>query len=149
MHPVYGSGGTVSATAQLSSRRVSNYETFGLVYAGVKFDGDGNLYVRQSNGSYGAAEAWLVSGSAGTFYLSRSIFSGTLNDDAGSGPMVMSSDRVYSIEQDFEGEAKITEIDFEISNDSSGSPIVASGRITLEAATGEPTTAPPPRYPWS
>ncbi len=132
------SGGAVD-TVKLDNFIVSNYGHNAPIYAGIKFDNDGNLYGLNRDNVYSLLGAWLVSGAAGSYYLSRSIFSGSLNADAGAGPLVMSTDRIFSIQRNYAG-MKLTTLDFEISSDSSGSPIVVTGRGEFAAEVGpEPT----------
>ncbi len=124
------------------SVQLANYDFFhehgsGEVFSGVKFDNDGNLYVLQSTGSYGLVTAWLVKGSASGFYLSRSIFSGSLDTDAGTGWLVLSTDREYNISRAFLGVKRAT-VDFQISSESDGDPVLVEGRIVMSVEQGFP-----------
>jgi len=121
-----------SEFVNLLSYNLKGVRPSGTAYSGVKFDNDGNLYVLRGTNNYGLLTAWLVKGSASSFYISRVIQSGSLNVDAGAGPIIMSTDRLYSIQRIFEGEQNAT-IDFEISSDVSGAPVLANGQIILTA----------------
>jgi len=134
MNLLLQSGGAVD-TVKLGDFTISNFKDGVIVYAGIKFDNDGSVYGLNRDNVYSRITTWLVSGAAGSYYLSRSIFSGSLNADAGAGPIVMSTDRVFSIQRTHRG-IKQTILDYEISSDSSGDPIVATGRVTLQAEIG-------------
>ena len=71
----------------------------------------------------------MLNGSAGDFYVSRTIDSGTLTTDAGAGPLQLNTDRDYSIN----GLNKTTQVSFEISDDVSGSPVRASVTYVFQA----------------
>ena len=108
----------------------------GTVYSGAKFDADGNVYRRTSAGAWQQLGAWLLRGAASSFYLKRVIVSGTLTTDDGAGPQLLSTDREYDVQQSSFG-TKTATVSFEISDDISGSPILAS-RTYIFTAVKEP-----------
>lgn len=64
-------------------------------YSGVKFAADGNMYAYQAAGGTTNIGSWLVSGAVADYYLVSTIDSGTLDTDAGRGPLQLNADRVY------------------------------------------------------
>jgi hypothetical protein len=106
------------------------------VYSGAKFDGDGDVYAYSATGSWQRIGTWLVAGAATGYYISRTVDSGSLNVDAGAGPLQMNTDREYSISWGPVASSKTAAISFQISSDVSGSPIVATGSYTFEAEGG-------------
>jgi len=132
-------GGTVSAAVQvpapISFERVAVNTR---VYSGVKFDADGDVYARDgTTGGWNKEATWLLAGTVGSYYLSRTIDSGLLTTDAGAGPLVMSTDRIYD-RQVAGGILTVNAtVTFDISSDVSGSPIVATGTYFFEATRAE------------
>lgn len=103
------------------------------VYAGVMFGADGVIYSYQANGGLSAVGNWLINGTNSDFYLSRTISSGTLESDAGAGPLQMNANRAYRVQDiAFAGSVQAT-VDFEISDDASGTPVVAMNQYILSA----------------
>lgn len=108
----------------------------GTVYSGAQFNSDGNLYARTADGAWQQITSWLVAGAASTYYISRTIDQGVLTTDAGAGPLQMNTTREYD-RQKSGGSGLVTSmVTFSISNDVSGSPVVASGTYTFEAERG-------------
>lgn len=108
----------------------------GIVHSGIRFDADGNIYVKTAAGAWQMHSTWLVAGSASTYYLSRTISAGTLTTDAGAGPLQMNTDRDYDKQKSAGNGVIQTDLTFNISNDASGSPVVASGDIRLIVERG-------------
>jgi hypothetical protein len=82
IHHIKTSQGSAGDTVSLSGHFVENNRPNGLCFAGVKFGSDGILYLTNEDGSYAAyVGEWLVNGTAADFYLSRTVDSGTLNND--------------------------------------------------------------------
>ena len=132
----YGSEGAPGDTVSISNRTVSNVRTVGTCFAGIKVDSDGALYQRQANGGYSAINGeWLVNGTPATFYVSRTIVSGTLTTDAGAGPLQLNVDREYDVQQVTPG-TKTATISIDISDDVSGTPILDSAQFVFRAEQG-------------
>ena len=108
--------------------------TTGTVYSGLKLDNDGNLYSRQVGGGWSNIGSWLLNGANTGFFVTTVIESGTLTTDAGRGPIVLSSDRIYDVQ--VTTSIKTCTVSFEISTDVSGSPIVASITHVFTAEKG-------------
>ena len=102
-------------------------------YSGLKIDADGGLYEMTPGGGWSRFSTWLLAGTNTTYYASRSVTEGSLTVDAGVGPLQCNADREYYVTTN--GPLKTTTIVFELSNDSSGSPIVASASYTFSAWT--------------
>ena len=135
-HMIRETEGAASPTVKLTDRTVFNSRPSGICYAGIKVDADGVLYQQQANGGWSAiGSQWLVSGTAASFYVSRTIISGTLTTDAGAGTLQLNTDRIYDIQQASAG-LKSASILMDISSDVSGSPIVASATFSLRAEQG-------------
>lgn len=108
----------------------------GTVHSGIRFSSTGVVFAKTAGGAWQAAGTWLVAGSASTYYLSRTIDSGTLTTDAGAGPLQMNTTRDYDRQKSGGFGVVSCMLTFSISNDVSGSPVVASGSITLEVERG-------------
>jgi len=100
-------------------------------YSGVKIDADGGLYEMTPGGGWSRYSTWLLAGTNTTYYVSRSVIEGSLTVDAGVGPLQCNADREYYITTN--GPLKLTTVRFDLSNDSSGSPIVASASYVFSA----------------
>jgi hypothetical protein len=74
----------------------------GTLYSGVKFGADGGVSERQPGGTWSRVYTWLLSGTNSTFYIVRTVVDGTLTTDAGAGPLVLSSDRIYDLQKNRE-----------------------------------------------
>ena len=127
-------GGLSAEVAQFISHDFSRTGFNGTVYSGLKLDSDGNLYARQADGGWSSIGAWLLNGANTGFFATTVIESGTLTTDAGRGPIVLSSDRIYDVQ--VTTSIKTCTVSFEISTDVSGSPIVASITHVFTAEKG-------------
>ena len=128
--------GAAANVVKIPNVDYTRYAPTGTVYSGAKFDADGNVYARTAGGAWQMVGAWLVAGSASTFYLSRTIDSGTLTTDAGAGPLQMNTDREYDKQKSGGNGAVSCYVTFSISSDVSGSPVVASQTLYFEAERG-------------
>ena len=105
---------TQASAVQLLANDFSQTGEMGTVYSGVKFDQDGLLYARQSNGGWSAFGTWLLNGTNSDYYINRTINSGTLTGDAGTGSSItLGTDRVYDIQRT-SGGTSTAQVDFEI-----------------------------------
>ena len=126
------SEGSVGAAVKLKSRTwLSVGVNVPAVYSGLTFGSDGVLNrVQPNNGLSAISGEWLISGVSSGFWVKRTIISGTLETDPGSGFLNMGVALSYrNIKSSF-GE-KRTEVFFEISNDVSGVPVVQIATITF------------------
>lgn len=121
--------GASAEVVRFVSHDFSREGTTAPVYSGLRIATAGNLQARTATGSWQGIGSWLLNGSAGDFYVSRTIDSGTLTTDAGAGPLQLNTDRDYSIN----GLNKTTQVSFEISDDVSGSPVRASVTYVFQA----------------
>jgi hypothetical protein len=126
-------GGSVSAAVVLPANNLTTTSGSIPVYSGLKIDADGNLYERTPNGGWSQFAVWLLAGTASTYYVSRTILTGTLTTDAGAGPLQLNADREYDV-QTSKG-TKDASVQFDIASDVSGTPIVASRTYTFLAST--------------
>jgi hypothetical protein len=102
--------------------------------AGIRIDSDGDVYSKSNDGSsWQRVGTWLLVGPNTNFWVSRTIDSGSLAVDAGAGPLACTADRDYSIANAALGTTKTTLLTIELSNDASGSPIIASVQYEIEA----------------
>lgn len=106
----------------------SNFETSGIFsgpsYSGVKFDSDGNMYMRQAAGGWSSIGGWLLKGTNSNYYLQRVVNTGTLTSDAGDG-VQLNADRIYDIQEAAPFTTKTATVTFEISTDAPGTTVVA------------------------
>lgn len=123
--------GAAANAVQVPSVDLFRSAASGTVHCGVRFGSDGNIYVKTAAGAWQMHSTWLVAGAATTYYLSRVISAGTLTTDAGAGPLQMNANRDYDRQKSSGNGVVQTDLTFFISNDSSGSPVVASGDIRL------------------
>jgi len=135
MPVLHGSGGAPGDSLLLPSHNFTNQGFEGTIYSGLRIDADGNLYARQANGGWSQFAAWLLSGTASDMYVSRTIDSGSLDTDAGAGPLQLNTDRDYDVQRSIDGEETAV-VSFQLSNDSSGSPVLASRTYTFFVERG-------------
>jgi len=132
----WGTSGVASDTVNITDREVNNARNSGICHSGVKFGLNGVLSTIQANGGFSARPGeWLVSGTASTFYLQRTIEQGTLEVDPGTGFLQLNADRIYDNQKAFQG-IKKTVVFFELSSDISGSPIVDTATMTFISEQG-------------
>lgn len=118
-------GNTFADTVTIRTTNYQRGQTNPICYSGVKFDADGNQYARQSNGGWSSLGSWLVKGSAGNYYIQRTVNAGTLTTDGGDG-VLLSTDRIYDVQQTINGVTTPTvEVMFSISTDAPGTTVVA------------------------
>jgi len=88
---------SASAVVQLPNNNFNSFRVAGTpTYSGVKFAADGNIYERQREGGWSNVGSWLLSGTNSDFYIVRGTPTGSaLATDAGAGPLILSSDRIY------------------------------------------------------
>ena len=127
--------GTLANAVHIPSNEFATGGVSGTIFSGVKFDADGNMYERQAAGGWSNVGSWLLRGTNTTFYISRTEDSGTLTTDAGAGPLQMNADRIYDVQQAIDGE-KMANVTFSISDDVSGSPVVATRTLIFTAIRG-------------
>ncbi len=88
----------------------------GTVYSGVKFDNDGSIYRRPKHGgTWQLIGTWLLVGANTAFHIHRVVDSGSLTTDGGDN-QVLSSDRIYDVQQSTPGGNKAAAVSFRISN---------------------------------
>jgi hypothetical protein len=96
----------------------------------VKVDSDGGLYA--GTPSYSFYETWLDAGSNTQVWVQRTIISGSLNTDAGSGVLACTSDRAFGVLQSVVGSTTCV-IDLKFYSDSGGTQLLDTQRVTLFA----------------
>ena len=102
------------------------------MYSGIKIDADGGVYERQIGGGWSRVFTWLLSGTNSAYYVNRTVVSGSLTTDAGSGSaLTLDSDRIYDIQSNID---KGCFVSFELALVSDDS-IVASRTYDFEIFT--------------
>lgn len=130
-HQIHSSEGDPGDTVVLTDLTIINLTVGGTCSAGIKVDADRTLYRQQANGGWSAISGeWLMRGVSSDFYVSMSVDSGSLTLDAGAGPLQLNTDRIYNLDQVGIGSSTVT-ITLSISDDVSGSPVVASAQFTF------------------
>ena len=130
-------GNTSGAVLQLPAQdftQTTDWST--LCYSGIKIGSDGELYARQDEGGWYKFSTWLVSGTAGNYYLSVATTSGSLTTDAGGTPavpLVLSSDRIYDVQSQSKLGPKVWSGIFSIWSDDPGTALVVSAGYTFSA----------------
>ena len=120
-------GATANAVQVPSGIDFFRSASSGTIYSGAKFDADGSVYARTAAGAWQVVGTWLIAGSAATYYISRTIDTGTLTTDAGAGPLQMNTDREYDKQGTAGGGFVSVGVTYSISDDVSGTPVVATG----------------------
>ena len=137
--------GAVTDAVQLPANNFRNQSSSIIpAYSGLKVDADGGLYEKTPGGGWSRYATWLLAGTNTTYYVSRTVAEGSLSVDAGAGPLQCNADREYYISSD--GPLKITSVVFELSNDVSGAPIVATASYIFSALVYNDTTTTPGRF---
>ncbi len=133
---IHDTDGAPLANVNITDRNIRNSIGSGTCHSGVSFGSDGVLSKIQANGGFSAISGqWLVTGAASTFFVQRTILSGTLEVDPGTGFLQLNSTRTYDNQKSSAGE-KITEVFFEVSSDVSGVPIVDTATMTFTSDQG-------------
>ncbi len=136
MHVHKTTEGSASAFVTITDRTVSNGRLSETCHSGIRLGSDGILYEIQANGGFSAVSGeWLITGTASTFYVQRTILSGTLEVDPGTGFLQCNTDRDYDNQRSALG-VKTTEIFLEISSDVSGVPVVDTATYFFESEQG-------------
>lgn len=136
VHQSHTSEGTGSDTVKISDRTILNSRESGTCHSGIRFGSDGILYKIQAEGGVSAISGqWLVLGTASGFYVQRTIISGSLEDDEGTGWLQINADRDYDNQKSSAG-VKTTEVFFEVSSDVSGVPVVDTATMTFVSDQG-------------
>lgn len=130
LHKNQSTDGAASDTVVLTDRTVENTSTGEPVNSGIRLGSDGVLREYQAGGGRTAIIGeWLVSGTASTFFVQRTILDGTLQTDPGTGFLQLNVNRDYINLKSTNG-TKVTSIFLEISSDVSGVPLVATATHT-------------------
>ena len=98
--------------------------------AKVKVDADGDLYA--GTPGYSSYETWLDSGYNTQVWVQRTIVSGSLDTDSGSGVLACTTDRVFGTLQTVVGTDEAV-IDLKFYSDSGGINLLDTQRVTLHA----------------
>ena len=129
--------GAAADTVNITDRFVSGILTSGTCHSGIRFSSDGVLLTIQNNGGFSSVSGeWLVTGTASGFYVQRTIISGTLEVDAGTGWLQLNANRTYDNQKSSAG-LKTTVVFFEVSSDMSGVPVVDTATMTFASLQGE------------
>ncbi len=129
VHQTQESEGVVSDTVTLTDKDITRLASSGTVNSGIQLNSSGVEFLYQANGGLSQVTGeWLVSGSAATFFVQRTILEGTLETDPGAGFLQLNVTRDYINKKSSTG-PKVTTIFLEISSDVSGTPIVASATM--------------------
>lgn len=127
---LYASGPTVIVAPV---KLIANYRFEIICYAGVRVHLDGNLYQSSPTNSYtNDYEIWLDDGSNSEVWVERTIISGTLTSDAGTGRLACSTSRTWYISRGFVG-TKNTSIDLKFYDAASGGNLLDTQRVNLSA----------------
>ena len=132
VHQTQTSEGSAGNTINIKDRTVDNELIFDSpCHSGIRLGSDGVLQTFQANGGLSTKQGeWLVSGTASTFYVQRTIISGTLEVDAGAGFLQLNANRDYDNKKSTEG-TKITVVFFEIADSAAGTNILDTATMTF------------------
>lgn len=133
-----GSGGAGGDGAQLLTNGFFTQGFDVTIYSGVKFNANGDIEERQATGGgWSKFGSWLVGGTNTTFWLRRSIGSGSLTTDAGGSVgdlRQMDTTRIYDVQKNNNG-TKICVVTFSIVN-AADNAVFATRSYTFEANRG-------------
>ena len=133
VHQIQDTEGIVNNAVKLNSTTLIRISVNGPTFSGIQLQLTGDLFYRQTNGGLSQiAGQWLIFGSPGTFYVQRTIISGTLETDPGPGFLQLNATRSYTNRKDTIG-VKTTEVFFEISDDVSGVPVIEMASMIFES----------------
>ena len=135
------SGSVTAAVVQTPAIDLSNQGTNTTVYSGIRWDSDGDIYKLSTSGAWNSAATWLLSGAASSYYLFRTVDSGTLDVDDGDGNQLNTGDLDYSIANSVAWFTKTAQVTFSIADDTAGSNVLASRQYSLVAyriGSGDP-----------
>jgi hypothetical protein len=106
-------------------------DVYNPVYSGIRFGSDGKIYRSTEQGNWQATGAsWLITGAASSYYLVRTVTSGSALGTDGGTLQQMNANRDYQISSSLE--RKTTDIEFSISDDSLGSNILVTRTYQLD-----------------
>jgi len=126
----------VGNLARISDRTVSNSRVSGTCHSGIQLNNDGILYrIQANNGLSAVVGEWKINGASASFFVQRTIISGTLEVDPGTGFLVLSSNRLYDNQKSSAG-IKTTEVFFEIADDAGGINIIDTATMTFISEQG-------------
>jgi len=101
------------------------------VHSGIRFDSDGDIYAKSAGGSWNRVGTWLLSGTNTDFSVNRTIDSGTLTTDAGSGDLQLNADRTFDVQNSVPASDNTADVTFQIQNWNGGSPNTTYSTRTL------------------
>lgn len=131
LRQIHGTDGDAVAAVNVTDRTVFRFRIGDTCHSGIRFASDGVAFLIQANGGFSSIiNEWLISGSAAGFWVQRTIISGTLEVDPGTGFLQLNATRTYDNQKVSIG-PKTTSLFFEFSSDVSGSPIVATATMTF------------------
>ncbi len=134
-------GAAVGIKVQTPLVVLANVGTSAPVYSGIRWDSDGKIYRMSNVGGWQYTADWLLSGAASSYYLWRSIVSGTLDTDDGDGNQLNTGDLDYSLSHSTEWFDRTASVTFSISDDVGGTNILDSRTYDFSAfllGDGEP-----------
>lgn len=136
INQIVTSEGIGVAGVNVTNRSISNINIFSPCHAGLKLGSDGVLSTINASGGFNAISGeWLITGSAAGFFVKRTIISGTLDTDPGTGFLQLNANRTYEVVRSVEGTSE-TVLFLEFSSDASGVPLVATATYTITAEQG-------------
>lgn len=125
-------GDSSADTVQVPTASFGTTRTTSPCYSGVRFGSSGTLYRFKNDGTVQPVGAWLLKGSAANYFLFRTVDSGTLTVDAGTG-LQMNANRDYNVQDTTPTNALEATVTYSISTSTTGTPVVASGTYMFEA----------------
>lgn len=126
-----GGGGGVSV--QLPGISLGNRSLIPTVYSGIRFDDDGQIFIMDANGSWQSSDTWLLEGAASSYYLHRTIDTGTLSNDDGDARQLNTGDLDYWVSNSVGWFTLTATVTFEIADDGIKSNVYATRTYELIA----------------
>ena len=137
VHQHQDSEGTVGTTVNITDRTVSNSRPFDSpCHSGISLGTNGVLSTFQADGGLSVVQGeWLVSGNPTTLFAQRTLISGDLQVDPGTGFLQLNVSRNYDNQRVTEG-VKTTVVFFEIADDALGTTIFDTATMTFISEQG-------------
>ena len=118
-----------------STANVTTNGDFNPTVAGVDYRTNGTEWSSTASGSYTVSRgSWLDIGGSDEVWIQRTINSGSLTTDAGSGVLAMTSSRLFAVEDtSYPGGAVTCGLTVKFYSDSGGTTEIGSATFTLSA----------------
>ncbi len=126
VHQTQDSEGPVANGAALTATDLTNTGSpaQSIVYSGIRFGADGELYKLNSVGGVSRFGTWMLTGVNTDYSITRGTVTGTLTTDAGAGPLQLNANRDYDVQNQTPSSTATASATFTVKDWNAGSPTV-------------------------